>query len=257
MHGATSLAAVLALAPLGAGPRPAIVAVPPQIVGPQTVMFGSCPLKVTMPGGTSAGPEIPFRAIRLGAAVARNPNSFATGGGGTANAAERDRRMRAGLQYDPIPFDPAAPARLSVFAAERTRVPVPWVYQRLPVLGGNADYGADGMIFAQATSPKSGRIASLALMLAAKPAGRPRLTIAGGLAMPEGCRLDNSVAVYAPAMTAAQLRRLFSRSGCSWTRLADCSHAERPRGRVLFVQKQRGGPLYAYRWVDYDLLAGS
>lgn len=245
-------------APLGAllamfftGPAPARIAIPPKLVGPPPLALGACPIKTTRPGGAGIGREIPFPALRLGAPVARNAVAFATGGGGTANASERWRRQQAGLQYDPAPFDPAAPALPSVFAVEAPRAPVPWVYQRLPV----RTLLEEGMIFAQAISPTRGRIASLALTLETAPSARPRLTITGARPMLGGCKQDNPIDIYASGMTATQLERLFSASGCGWNRIAECKPSERPRGRVLFVQKQQGNGRYEHRWVDYDLLA--
>lgn len=251
MRWTAAIMALLAMLSAGAAPAPARMAIPPKLVGPPALALGVCPVELATPGGAGIGAEIPFPALRLGAPVARNPLSFATGGGGTANATERWRRQQAGLQYDPATFDPGASAMPSVFAVEASQVPAPSIYQRLPV----KTLPVEGMIFAQAVSPTRGRIASLALMLDNKPSARPRLTITGARPMLAGCQRDNPIHVYAPAMTAPQLRRLFSPSGCGWNRLADCTRAERPKGRVLFVQKQQGANRYEYRWVDYDLLA--
>jgi len=74
------------------------------------------------------------------------------------------------------------------------------------------------------------------------------------LPSPGGCR-DRAVDIYAPAMTARQIRALFSPSRCSWWQPSACGETQRPRGRVVFVEPADQAGRYTYRWVDYDLLA--
>jgi hypothetical protein len=106
------------------------------------------------------------------------------------------------------------------------------------------------MIFAKATSPTLGRIISLAMILPHKPAARAKLTIS----WTGECPYKATLYIYAPAMSVERLRRLSAQSDCNWGNPATCSRAERPRGRVLFVQQQRSGVGYEHRWVDYDML---
>lgn len=241
---------------LAVAPASARIAVfPPEMVGPPRAMFNAaCPVEVSAPGGGTMGARIPVPALALGSPVQRNPNSFMTGGSGTAYFAERERRRQAELQYAPRTFDPGSAEKPSVFA-EGPGFQPRWAYQRLPLKTSGSAYSPNALVFAQATTPTTGRIASLALVLPAKPAARPRLTITGAYRLREGCRNEAPIDVYAPAMSAGQLRRLFSPSGCNWTNLAACkTRAELPRGRVLFVQAQRSGVGHEYRWVDYDML---
>ena len=243
----------IAAAPTGAR----IAFVPPQMVGPPILVLDpACPITVAPSGGTAAGAEVPIRGLALGASVQRNATSFPTGGSGTANATERERRRKAGLQYEPRTYDPAGAERPSFFAVGMREPSTAWLYQRLLLKPSGAAYPRYGLVFAQATSPTAGRIASLSLVLPTKPAARPRMSISGGVRLREGCQREQPVHVYAPAMSVAQVRKLFARSGCSWTNLSACSRAQWPRGRVLFVQMQRSGVGYEHRWVDYDLLAG-
>ncbi|ATY30988.1 hypothetical protein [Sphingomonas psychrotolerans] len=243
----------LAAAPTGAR----IAFVPPQMVGPPgLVLDPACPIMVAPSGGTTPGAEIPVRGLALGAPVQRSATSFPTGGSGTANAMERERRRKAGLPYEPRIYDPAGSERPAVFAVGMRQPPTAWLYQRLLLKPSGAAYPRYGLVFAQATSPTAGRIASLALVRPTRPAARPKMSISGGYRLREGCQREEPVHVYAPAMSVGQIRKLFARSGCSWTNLSACSRSQWPRGRVLFVQMQRSGAGYEHRWIDYDLLAG-
>ncbi len=257
MRASNRFVSVCAALQLAFAPASARVAVfPPELVGPPRANFTSgCPVQVRTPGGTTPGARIPVPALALGSPVQRNPNSFTTGGSGTAAVAEWARRRKAGLQYDPRTFDPAGSERPSVHAVAGGELRAPWAYQRLPLKAAGQAYSPNALVFAQAVTPTAGRIASLALVLPAKPAARPRLTITGGYRLREGCRTEQAIHVYAPAMSAAHIRRLFDPSGCNWANLAACkTRAELPRGRVLFVQASRSGVGYEYRWVDYDML---
>jgi hypothetical protein len=248
-------------APLLSGlvaPSGARIAVPPEMVGPPSLALDlACPIKTTPSGGTSSGAKIPIRGLVLGAPVQRSLISFPTGGSGTANAAERERRRKAGLQYEPRIYDPTGADRPTVFAVGIGQPPAARLYQRLLLKPSDKPYPQNGLVFAQATSATMGRVASLALVLPTKPVARPKLSISGGRRLREGCQSEQPVHVYAPAMSVRQIRTLFVRSGCSWTNFSACSRSQRPRGRVLFVQMQRSGVGYEHRWIDYDLLAGA
>lgn len=249
------IGAALALATPAVSSPPVRIALPPQLVGPPNLPSGACPIRIETPNGGGEGRAIPVPALRLGAPVDRNAVPFPTGGGGTANLRLREERRQAGIQYEPRVFDTRGRARPSVFAVEDAQVATPLVYQHFPVRPAGI-HGDNGMIFAQATSRSAGRIVSLALTLDTGPSARPRLIVTGGQPGLPACQGGNPVQVYAPAMTAAQARRLFSPTGCSWGNRAACTARQRPRGRVLFVQKRQGGSGYEHRWVDYDLVAG-
>ncbi len=90
----------------------AIVAVPPEIVGPPSSYMtnGDCPTQFARPGGTTMGAAIPVPALRLGSSVQRAKESFGTGGGGTSNASELSRRRSLGLPTAPKTFDVAGSA---------------------------------------------------------------------------------------------------------------------------------------------------
>lgn len=237
-------------------PLEARMARPAEIVGPPFIQLaGRCPARVEKLGGTRIGAAIPIRALRLGAHVQRALMSFDTGGSGTAKFAEMERRKRAGLQYAPKTFDVAGSPQPEVYSADAAEAANRQVYQQLPLKSVSQDYAPNGLVFAQATSATVGRIASLQLTLRKAPVATPRLRITAG-ARPDAieCPLLQRIDVYAPAMTADRTLSLFSTSGCSWYRLADCQRSEWPRGPVLFVQRQ-GTDYYVHRWVDYDLLA--
>jgi len=148
----------------------------------------------------------------------------------------------------------AGSTRPEVYSAEAAEAARGQAYQQLPLKSLSQDYDLNGLIFAVATSPTEGQIASLQLTLRKAPAGKPglRVTAGAGRSATE-CPQQQSIDVYAPAMTAARVRSLFAPSGCSWYQLAGCQRSEWPRGQVLFVQRQGTG--YVHRWVDYDLLA--
>jgi hypothetical protein len=222
----------------------------PELVGPPGGFISTlCPAKIQTPGGKSIGTAIPVRALSLGSLLDRNATSFPTGGSGTANAMEANRRREAGLQFAPRVFDPSQRERPSVFAAERSSASPNWQYQHLPLKTVGRAYSPNAMIFAQATSATRGQIASLAMTLPSKPAAPAKLAITWS--RPCG---RSPLYIYAPKMSAALLHQLTVGSSCGWGNLAGCSRAQRPRGQVLFVQLQRSGVGYEHRWVDYDLL---
>ncbi|MEO9131037.1 MAG: hypothetical protein ABI240_07500 [Sphingomonas sp.] len=179
--------------------------------------------------------------------------SFTTGGGDTARYSEIARRRQAGLQYEPRTFDVAGSVRPEVYSADAAEVR--WqAYQQLPLKSLSRDYDPNGLIFALATSATEGQIASLQLTLRKAPIAKPKLRITAGAGQNAAqCPQPERIDVYAPAMTASRIRRLFATSGCSWYQLAVCNRSEWPRGQVLFVQRQGAG--YVHRWIDYDLLA--
>jgi hypothetical protein len=161
---------------------------------------------------------------------------------------ERQERRAAGLQFDPRVFDPAGRDRPSVFA-EMPRAGQSWTYQHFRLNTTGRDYSPTAMIFAQATSPTSGRIASLVMNLPSKPVERAKLTIAWR----ENCRIRRTLLIYAPALSVPQLRRLAAQPEC-WSYPGSCAQTQRPRGRVLFVSSLRSGVGHEYRWIDYDML---
>lgn len=227
----------------------------PDIVGPQSTAFiGSCPTRFSDIGGSAIGAQIPIPALRLGAPIRRATTSFTTGGSGTANFAEMQRRREAGLPYEPATFDVTSPAAPLVYATDVANAGNAYLYQRLPLKTGSGMYGPDALIFAQSMSPTAGRIASLQLTMAKAPSTAPRVRLTIGRPMSGGCQ-DQVIDVYAPAMTPEQVRQLFALSSCNWRQLSGCTESQWPRGRVLFVQPSDGPARYNYRWVDYDLLA--
>lgn len=237
-------------------PLEARVARMAEMVGPPFIQLnGRCPARVEELGGSQIGAAIPIRALRLGAPVRRASMSFDTGGSATAKFAQMERRRRAGLLYEPKTFDVAGSARPEVYSADTAGAADRHVYQQLPLKSVSQDYQPNGLVFAQAMSETEGRITSLQLVLRKAPAAKPKLRITTGVGpIATGCPLLQTLDVYAPAMTADRIRSLFSTSGCSWYRLADCQRSKWPRGRVLFVQRQATGS-YVHRWIDYDLLA--
>lgn len=249
-----TIAVALALI-VTAGSGLARVAWPPTRVGPPAYPVSSaCTPTITATGGRSADVAIPFTGLALGAPVTRNKTSFPTGGSGTANFMLAAQRKQAGLQFEPKAFDPAARGVPSVFAANASQASDPQIYQRLLLKPSKATALPYGLIFARATSAKAGRIVSLELTLAAKPSGVPKITI--GRARPgfSDCPSFETIYVYAADMPADKLIRLSTSPNCGWLARGACSLLEGPRGRVLFVQQQRGGIGYDYRWVDYNLL---
>lgn len=235
-------------------------AVPPEVVGPPSYMSSpDCPTQIGRPGGTSMGPAIPVPALRLGSSVQRAKESFATGGSGTANASEVARRRSLGLPVAPRTFDVAGSALPVVYAPEAAQsVSGFHPYQRLPLKAASKGYWPNGLIYALPTSATTGRIASLALTLSTPPAAKAKFRITAAERNYEGvCQRQPRIDVFASAMSAEQLHRLFSSSGCNWRQLAACKPAERPRGQVLFVQQTRSGVGYEHRWVDYDMLAAA
>ncbi|MEP7007879.1 MAG: hypothetical protein ABI810_18005 [Sphingomonas bacterium] len=250
--GTVSLA--LILLPAGSGAR---MAMPPAMVGPQFHRSAEpCSTRFTDLGGSSTGAQIPIPALRLGEPIRRATTPFTTGGSGTANAYEMERRRKAGLPYEPPTFDTSSSDRPLVYAGEAAATTNAHVYERLPLKTLSKAYDPYALIFAQPVSLTAGRVASLQLTIAKAPSTRPRVRALFGQPLPGGCR-DQTVDIYAPAMTARQVRDLFSPSQCSWWRLAACTESQRPRGRVLFVEPAYQAARYTYRWVDYDQLAGA
>ncbi|MEO8374408.1 MAG: hypothetical protein ABI471_04230 [Sphingomonas bacterium] len=246
-----TISLALILLPAGSGAR---AIRPPDIVGPpQYSSAAPCSTRFTEFGGSSAGTQIPIPALRLGEPIRRATTSFTTGGSGTANAYEMERRRKAGLPYEPVMFDTSSSDLPLVYAEEAANA---YLYERLPLKTLSKAYDPYGLIFAQPVSPTAGRIASLQLTMAKAPSALPRVRALFGQPSPGGCR-DRTVDIYAPAMTARQVRDLFSHSQCNWWQLATCTESQLPRGRVLFVALGDGPARYTYRWVDYDLLAGT
>ncbi|MEG3150160.1 hypothetical protein U1769_09700 [Sphingomonas sp. ZT3P38] len=128
----------------------AIVAVPPQVVGPPSYMASAdCPAQFARPGGTTMGAAIPVPALRLGAPAQRATVSFGTGGGGTSNAIELARRRRLGLPTEPKTFDLAGSALPMVYAPEGTLFASGfYAYQRLPLTTKSKNYWPNGLIYA-------------------------------------------------------------------------------------------------------------
>ena len=237
-------------------PSAGIVARRPEMVGPPIIALnGRCTARFEMPGGNGIGAAIPIPALRLDAPVRRSSASFTTGGSGTAWFAEIERRKRAGLPYEPRTFDVAGSARPEVYSANAVEAANWQLYQRLPLRTLSRDYDPHSLVFALATSATEGRIASLQLPLREAPTAKPRLRITARTGLDATvCPQLQSIDVYAPAMTAGQVRALFEASECNWRRLANCPRSQWPRGQVLFVQRQGNG-YYVHSWVDYDLLA--
>ena len=229
---------------------------PSQMVGPPVIQLnGRCAARVETPGGTLIGAAIPVPALRLDAPVSRGSVPFVTGGSGTAWFAEMERRKRAGLPYEPRTFDVAGSARPEVYSANRAEAANWQLYQRLPLRTLSRDYDPNSLVFALATSATEGRIASLQLTLRKAPSAKPRLRITARPGLDAAvCPQPQSLDVYAPAMTAGQIRSLFESSECNWHRLTNCPRSQWPRGQVLFVQRQGNGS-FVHSWVDYDLLA--
>ncbi|MEO8374410.1 MAG: hypothetical protein ABI471_04240 [Sphingomonas bacterium] len=236
----------------------AIVARPAETVGPPQIWFassGPCRTMISEPGGKTSGAEIPIAALRLGSPVSRGKTSFTTGGGGTSNASEMMRRKQAGLPYVPATFDSSSSALPVVYAAQPSETNGAYPYQRLPLKPVSGAYDPWALIFAQPISGARGQIVSLSLDMKNMPAATPKLRVVSGLPVSSGACQRQTLDVYAPAMTAGQVRGLFSTSSCNWYRLSTCQRSQWPRGRVLFVLRYEKATRDTYRWVDYDLLA--
>lgn len=228
---------------------------PPESVGPLSYWSAPpCSTRFTEFGGSTTGTQIPIPALRLGQPIRRATTSFTTGGSVTANAFEMERRRKAGLPYEPAMFNTSSLDLPLVYAGEAAAAANAYFYERLPIKTVSKGYDPNALVFAQPVSPTAGRIASLQLTMATAPSTLPRVRALFGQPSPGGCR-DQAVDIYAPAMTARQVRDLFSPSQCNWWRLAACTESQLPRGRVLFVALGDGPARYTYRWVDYDLLA--
>jgi hypothetical protein len=242
----------LILLPAGSIAR---MAMPPAMVGPQFHQSAKpCSTRFAEFGGSSTGTQIPIPALRLGGPIRRATTSFTTGGSGTANAFEMERRRKAGLPYEPAMFDTSSSNLPLVYAEEAAETANAYLYERLPLKTLSKAYDPNALIFAQAVSLTAGRIASLQLTMAAAPSTLPKVRAFFGQSSPGGCR-NQAVDIYAPAMTAKQVRDLFSPSQCNWWRLAACTESQLPRGKVLFVEPGYQAGRYTYRWIDYDLLA--
>jgi hypothetical protein len=210
---------------------------------------------ITEPGGRTGGAEIPIAALRLGAPVSRGKTSFPTGGSGTGNSWEMMRRKEAGLPYEPAVFDSSLSAMPVVYAAQPSG-PVGWyVYQKLPLKPVSDRHDREALVFAQPVSDTRGQIVSLSLAMKDAPSATPKLRVVSGLTLSSGACQQQTLDVYAPAMTAGELRSLFSITGCNWGQLSACQRSQWPRGRVLFVLRTDKATRDTYRWVDYDLLA--
>ena len=235
----------------------AIVARPAETVGPPQIWLASsdpCRATISEPGGKTNGAEIPIAALRLGSPVSRGKTSFTTGGGGTSNASEMMRRKQAGLPYAPAMFDSSSSALPVVYAAQPSETNGAYPYQRLPLKPVSDVYDSWALIFVQPVSDTRGQIVSLSLDMKNTPAATPKLRVVSGISASGACQRQ-TLDVYAPAMTARQVRGLFSPSGCNWYRLSACQRSQWPRGRVLFVLRNDIATRSLYRWVDYDLLA--
>jgi hypothetical protein len=163
------------------------------------------------------------------------------------------RRKQAGLPYAPPIFDTSSSALPVVYAPQPSETRS-YFYQHLPLKTVSNAYDSGALVYAQPVSGTRGQIASLGLAMNKAPAATPKLRVVGGLPASGGCQRQ-TLDVYAPAMTAAQLRALFSTSACNWRRLSACQPSQWPHGRVLFVLRTEKAARDVYRWVDYDLLA--
>lgn len=234
-------------------PVVAIVARPALLVGPPTPTTSLACLSFATPAGGTLGVSVPLAGLALGAATKRNGLAFYAGGGGTSGAVLAAQRRQAGVQWQPQIFDPAEKTRPSVFSANTPWASGPSAYQHLLLRASKSRVLPYGLIYAQPVSRQTGRIVSVGLTLPSKPAARPKVIISMTHARAAACPQFLPVAVYAPHMSAAQIRRLFTTGSCNWNSMKTCAVADRPRGRVLFVQQVRSGVGYEHRWVDYDL----
>jgi hypothetical protein len=165
------------------------------------------------------------------------------------------RRKQAGLPYAPAVFDSASSALPIVYAARPSENSRLYFYQRLPLKPMSAAHDTEALVFAQPVSETRGRIVSLSLAMKNAPAATPKLRVLSGLPLFSGGCERQTLDVYAPAMTAGQVRSMFSMTGCNWGQLTACQRSQWPRGRVLFVLRNDKATRSLYRWVDYDLLA--
>ena len=249
-----TISLVLVMAPAGSIAR---AYRQPDKVGPQIYWsVQPCATRFAEFGGSSTGAQIPIPALRLGGPIRRSTTPFTTGGSGTANAYEMERRRKAGLPYEPATFDTSSSDLPLVYAEEAAETAHAELYERLPIKTVSKEYDPYALVFAQPVSLTTGRIASLQLTMPKAPSALPRVRVLFGWPTPDGCR-DRVLDVYAPAMTARQVRDFFSPAPCNLPRLAACAESRRPRGRVLFVERGEGLAHYSYRWVDYDLLAAA
>jgi hypothetical protein len=164
------------------------------------------------------------------------------------------RRKQAGLPYAPAMFDSASSALPIVYAAQGSDPKGWYPYQKLPLKTATDAYDSWGLVFAQAVSGTRGQIVSLSLTMKNRPSATPKLRVAGGISVSGPCG-QQTLDVYAPAMTVRQVRGLFSTSGCNWNQLSACQRSQWPHGRVLFVLRNEIATRSLYRWIDYDLLA--
>lgn len=253
---AIAMAAGLALVAISFSSSAFMVRLPETVGPPPIPLAGPCRVTISEPGGRTGGAEIPIAALRLGSPVSRGKTSFTTGGGGgTSYFAQRARRQQAGLPYTPVTFDSSLSALPVVYAAQPSETVSWYVYERLPLKPVSGAYDPVALVFAQPVSGTSGRIASLSLTMKKTSAATPKLRLASGLPASSGGCQQQTLDVYAPAMTAAQARALFSMSRCNWQALSACQRSQWPRGRVLFVLRTEKATRNIYRWVDYDLLA--
>jgi hypothetical protein len=253
---AISLVAGFALVATSSGSSAFMVRRPETVGPPPIALAGPCRVTISEPGGRTGGAEIPIAALRLGSPVSRGKTSFPRGGGGgTSYFAQRARRQQAGLPYTPVTFDSSLSALPVVYAAQPSETVSWYVYETLPLKAASGAYDPVALVFAQPVSSTSGRIASLSLTMNKMSAATPKLRVVSGPSASSGGCQQQTLDVYAPAMTAAQARSLFSTSGCNWQELSACQRSQWPRGRVLFVLRTEKATRNIYRWVDYDLLA--
>ena len=254
---AISMVAGLALVATSSGSSARMVR-PVETVGPPQIWLassGPCRSTISEPGGSTSGAEIPIAALRLGSPVSRGMTSFIAGAGGTAYLTEMMRRKQAGLPYAPATFDSSSSALPVVYAPPPWETPWAYPYQRLPLKRVSDGDDSEALVFAQAVSDTRGQIVSLGLVMKKATAATPKLRVVSGLPVSSGACQRQTLDVYAPAMTARQVRGLFSNSGCNWYGLATCQRSQWPHGRVLFVLRNEKATRNLYRWVDYDLLA--
>ncbi|MEO8374409.1 MAG: hypothetical protein ABI471_04235 [Sphingomonas bacterium] len=202
---------------------------PPETVGPPPIgLGGPCPVTITEPGGEMSGTEIPIAALRLGAPVSRATTSFPAGGSGTAKSWEMMRRKEAGLPYAPEAFDSLAFALPVVYAAQPSETAWGYVYQRLPLKPVSDDPDREALVFAQPVSDTRGQIVSLSLAMKDAPDAAPKLRVISGRPLSSGACQPQTLDVYAPAMTAGEVRSLFSMTGCNWGQLSACQRSQWP-----------------------------
>ena len=253
---AIAMVAGVALVATSSSSSAFMVRIPETVGPPEIALGGPCPVTITEPGGRTGGAEIPIAALRLGSPISRGKTSFPRGGGGgTSYFAQRARRQQAGLPDTPVTFDSSLSALPVVYAALPSETVRWYIYEALPLKPVSGAYDPLALVFAQPVSSTSGRIASLNLTMKNAPSATPKLRLVSGLPASSGACQQQTLNVYAPAMTARQVRSLFSTSGCNWRWLSACQRSQWPRGRVLFVLRGEKATRSIYRWVDYDMLA--